>query len=72
MILHMCIVYDPRKHHFDFGFKGQGLEFELYIVFFLFFGGGGGGEVKISNLNAKFVICILQCFCTIIISPFDI
>ena len=32
----MCIVYDPRKYHFDFGFKGQGLEFELY-----FFSGGG-------------------------------
>ena len=65
MILHMCIVYDPRKHHFDFGFKGQGLG--GVVCFF-----GGVGEVKMSNVNARFVICILQCFCTIIISPFDI
>ena len=36
MTLHMCIVCDPRTHHFDFGFKGQGLEFELYFVFNLF------------------------------------
>ena len=52
MILHMCIVYDPRKHHFDFGFKGQGLEFELY-----FFLGGGGEDVKrkcqICNLHIE-------------------
>ena len=41
-----------KKHHFDFRFKGQGLEFELYIVFLGFFffvcflGGGGGEDVK--------------------------
>ena len=48
MVLHICIVYNPRKRHFDFGFKGQGLEYELYIVSLLFFfwGGGGGGNVK--------------------------
>ena len=66
MILHMCIVYDPRKHHFDFVFKGQGFEFELYMFFGLLF------FVFLPNVNAKFIICILQCFCTIIISPFDI
>ena len=68
LILHICIVHDPRKRHFDFGFKGQGLEFELYIVplFVCCFLGGG-----MSNVKAKFVICILQCFCTIIIIPFD-
>ena len=65
MILHICIVNDPRKHHFDFWFKGQSLEFELYIG--VFFGGG----MKMSNVKAKFVICILQSFCTIIILPFD-
>ena len=62
MILHMCIVYDPRKHHFDFGFKGQGLEFELYIGFFfvlffwfVFWEGGGGEDVK-----CKCQICYLH------------
>ena len=40
---HICIVHDPRKRHFDVRFKGQGLEFELYIWFLwgFFFGGGG-------------------------------
>ena len=74
MILKICIiVHDLRKRHFDFGFKGQGLEFELYIVslllLLLFFFGGG---LKMSNVKAKFVICISQCFYTIIILPFDI
>ena len=60
MVLHICIVYNPRKRHFDFGFKCQGLEHELYIVSLLgFFFLGGGGE------NVKRKVCILQCFCTI-------
>ena len=49
MVLHICIVYNPRKRHFDFGFKGQGLEYELYIVSLLVFFWGGGG-VKMSNV----------------------
>ena len=49
MILHICIVNDPRKRHFDFGFKG--LEFELYIYFF-----GGGGD----NVKCKGQICDLH------------
>ena len=52
IILQMCIVYDPRKYHFDFGFKGQGLKFELY-----FWGGGsGGGE----DVKRKCQICNLH------------
>ena len=65
MVLHICIVYNPRKRHFDFGFKGQGLEYELYIVSLLGFFFWGGGGLKMSNVKAKFIICILQCFCTI-------
>ena len=53
VILHICIVNDPRKRHFDFGFKGQSLEFELYIVFFFL---GGGGE----NVKCKGQICDLH------------
>ena len=41
----------------------------LCCFFFFFFFLGGG--VKMSNIKDKFVICILQCFCTIIILPFD-
>ena len=40
----------------------------LNCILGVFFGGGG---VKMSNVKAKFVICILQSFCTIIILPFD-
>ena len=58
MILHIpvCIVHYPRKCHFDSGFKGQGLEFELYIVSLLLFLFGDGGE----NGKCKGQICNLH------------